>query len=163
MSPRDFGPAPVDPGVIRLPQYFIDPQTDSLQKCGISVFWAPRPTPPGPQRVDHLSPIAILDHAARIMRLCAYGHGEAHHRQYPLKLGYAWIWPRQWVLVQIYGSRHMEGNTTDIGGGKGNLTVMMGDGANTTFDAGLFNPSTRGSPVTLQNGLGNVTEGVVAA
>ena len=165
MSTRDFGPAPVDPGVIRLPRYFIDPQNDSLIKCGISVFWAPRPmvSPPGRLRVDHIAPVAILYHAARIMRICAYAHGEAHHQQYPLKLGYAWIWPRQWILVQFHGIRHYEGNSSDLGSGNGNLIVMMGNGANRTVDASMFNPRTCDRPVTLQNELGNATEAVVAA
>ena len=165
MSTRDFGPAPVSPGVIRLPQNFIDPQNDSLIKCGISVFWAPRPmaSPPGRLRVDQISPTAIFIYAARIMHTCAYEHGEAHHQQYPLKLGYAWIWPRQWVLVQFHAIRHGEGNSSDSGDGNGNLAVMMGDGVNTTVDARMFNLSTCGSPVTLQNEWGNATEAVETA
>ena len=160
--PQDFGPAPLDPGVIRLPQYFIDSQNDSPIKCGISVFWAPRPgaSLPGSVRVDHICPISILHHAARIMRICAYGPGEGHTRPYPLKLGYAWIWLRQWVLVQFHAIR---GNSPELGGGNGSLTVMMDGGANTTVDAGLFNPSTCGSPVRLLNQLGNGTEAAVEA
>ena len=108
-----------------------------------------------------MPPVSILYHAARIMRICAYGPGEGHTRPYPLKLGYAWIWPRQWVLVQFHAIRR---NSPDLGVGVGSLTVMMDGGANTTVDKGLFNLRTCGGPVTpLQNGFGNITEAAVAA
>ena len=114
-------------------------------------------------RIDHISPSGYFGSRSSDRRICAYAHGEAHHQQYPLKLGYAWIWPRQWVLVHFHGIRRYEGDSSDLGSGNGNLSVMMGNGANTTVDESMFTPRTCGRLVTLQNESGNAIEAVVTA
>ena len=67
------------------------------------------------------------------------------------------------MLVQFHEVHHYEGNSSDLGSGNGNLTVMMGNGANITADANMFDPRTCARPVTLQDESGNATEAVVAA
>ena len=163
-SPRDFGPVIASPGVIPLPQYFVDPQINVV-KCGIIISWAPRPSvpPPAPLAVDTFYPTVIVYEAARIMRLCAYSNSQLYDQRYPRKLGRAWIQPHQWVLVQFVPLLVNEGNSGDLGSGNGNVTVMVDNGANTTVDASMINPSTCGSPSTLPNAPGNATEAVVAA
>lgn len=163
-SPRDFGPAPVSSGGIPLPQLFIDPQRSDSVRCGISISWAPGPRvpPPAPSDVDRFSPTHISLCAGSIMRTCLYSHGPSREL-YPLKFGFAWIRPHQWVVVKYVLVHDNGGNSSDLGSGNGNVTVVMGNGANTTVDASIFNPSTCGSPITLPNDSGNASEAVVAA
>ena len=154
-SPRDFGPAPTSPGGIALPQHFIDPQRSESLKCGIHISWAPKPwvPPPAPLGVDSFSPTYILIDAGSIMRKCLY----------TLQLGYAWIQPHQWVVIEFVRVYNKEGNSGDLGSGNGNVTVMMRNGTNATVNASMFNPSTCGGAITLPNASGNATETVVAA
>ena len=92
------------------------------------------------------------------MRMCFYLYRP--DQPYSLQLGYTWIKPDQWVVVQIVPVVVDEGNS---GSGDGNLTVMMRNGTNATVDASMFNPSTCGGAITLPNASGNATETVVAA
>ena len=78
-------------------------------------------------------------------------------------MGYAWIQPHQWVVVQYVLVHNEGGNSSDVGNGNGNVTVVMNNGANITVDASMFNPSTCGSAITLPNDSENITEAVVAA
>ncbi len=162
-SPRDFGPAPASLGGIPLPQHFIDPQRSDSVKCGISISWAPRPwvPPPAPLGVDSFSPTYILYDAGKIARNCLYLYRPSE--VYPIRLGYAWIKPHQWVVVQFVVVHKKEGDSGDLGSGNGNVTLVMDNGANTTVDASMFNPSTCGSPITLPTDSGNASEAVVAA
>ena len=160
-SPRDFGPAPASPGGISLPLRFIDPiQSSGPVKCGIDMSWAPRPwvPPPPPLGVERFSPWDILWQAGTMMRMCFYSYRPEQPSS--LQLGYTWIKPHQWVLVQIVAVVVDEGNS---GSGDGNLTVVLGNGTNVTVDANMSNPSTCGSSITLANTSGNTTEAVVAA
>ena len=91
------------------------------------------------------------------MRMCCNSYGP---QPYSLQLGYTWIKPDQWVVVQIVPVFVDEGIA---GSGEGNLTVMMGNGTNATVDANMFNPSTCDVAITLHNASGNATEAVVAA
>ncbi len=164
-SPRDFGPAPVSPGVIPLSQHFIDPQRSADVKCGIDVLWAPFPgrPPPAPSTVDNFNPAEILHVASRIMNLCLYPYPYSPIQRYPLSLGAEWIQPHEWVLVRYVQVRGNEGNSSELGSGNGNVTVAMDFGTNTIVDGSMFNPSTCGSPITLPNDSGNATEAVGAA
>ena len=162
-SARDFGPSPASPDGIPLPQRFIDPQRSDPVECGIVISWAPRPwvPPPAPFGVDRLSPWDLLFGASTIMRMCFYSYPSPQPDL--LQLGFTWIKPHQWVMVQFVPVLVNEGNAGDLGGGIGNVTVVMGNGTNTTVDASMFNPSTCGSPITLPSASGNTTEAVVAA
>lgn len=163
-SPRNFRPAPASPGDIPLPQRIIDPLGSNSIKCGIVISWAPRPwvPPPRPLDVDRFPPTEILYDAVRILRLCAYGYSPSR-QLYPLLLGYAWVGPHQWVMVQYVPVLDNPGNSGDLGSGNGNVTLVMDNGANKTVDANMFNPSTCGSPITLPDDLANSTEAVAAA
>ena len=94
------------------------------------------------------------------MRMCLYSYPS--HQTYLLQLGYAWIQPHQWVVVQFVPVLVNGGNAGNLGSGNGNVTVM-GNGTNMSVDASMFNPSTCGSPITLPSVSGNTTEAVVAA
>ena len=95
------------------------------------------------------------------MRMCFYSYPSPQPDL--LQLGFTWIKPHQWVMVQFVPVLVNEGNAGDLGSGIGNVTVVMGNGTNTTVDASMFNPSTCGSPITLSSASGNTTEEVVAA
>lgn len=163
-SPRNFSPAPASPSNIPLPQRFIDPQRNDSVKCGINISWAPRPwvPPPVPLSVDRFSPFEILWDAGTIMRMCFYPYGPSH-KPYSIRLGYTWVKPHQWVVIQFVAVFFDEGNAGDLGSGNENVTVVMDNETNTTVDASTFNPSTCGSPITLPNDSRNATEAVVAA
>ena len=66
-------------------------------------------------------------------------------------------------MVQYVPVLDKKGNSGDLGSGNGNVTVVIGDGPNTTVDTNMFNSSTCGNPITLPNASGNATEAVVAA
>ena len=66
-------------------------------------------------------------------------------------------------MVQYVPVLDNQGNSGDLGSGNGNVTLVMDNGANTTVDANMFNPSTCGSPITLPDDLANSTEAVAAA
>ena len=162
---RDFGPAPVSPGVIPLAQHFIDPHRSAYVKCAIALLWAPRPnvSPPAPSALDNFYPPAIVNLAFEIMFWCSVSFPYSPGQRYPLKLGYGWIQPHQWVFVDFIQVRGNEGNSSDLGSRNGNVTVATEFGANSIVDASMFNPSTCGNPITLPNVSGNATEAVVAA
>ena len=92
-----------------------------------------------------------------MMRMCLKSYGP---QPYPLQLGYTWIKPDQWVVVQIVPVIFDEGYP---GSGEGDVTVVTGNGMNTIVNASLFNPGTCGSSITLASASGNATEAVVAA